>query len=36
MTLCDKLSLYKKDIMEKARKDAMHGIMGKQTKDINL
>ena len=36
MTLCDKMSLYKKDIMEKARKDAMHGIMGKQTKDINL
>lgn len=36
MTLCDKMSLYKKDIMEKARKDAIRGLMGKQTKDINL
>ena len=34
MTLCDKASLYKKDIMEQARKDAVRGIMGKQTKDI--
>ena len=34
MIFCDKASLYKKDIMEQARKDAVRGIMGKQTKDV--
>lgn len=34
MNICDPMRLYKKDIMEEARKDALRGNMGKQTKDI--
>lgn len=34
MNICDPMRLYKKDIMEEARKDALRGNMGKQTKKI--